>query len=151
MSEEITTHIFTDEETSAIEQTLHEHFERYLKAGETFSVSGEFDPEGLEVRVRLADAERRAVLDFHAGAEVDPAGRRTLIEARAQAIEFLHSMFLEYFRGGRWPNPHLEWKEYKWEAHAVFFRGELRDEYLESLADQLLAGDSQSGDAGETN
>jgi hypothetical protein len=109
-----------------------------LRRGERFSVSGTLVEGRLEVVIELADPDRTDVATFTAGYEVGGAEDPTPVEARAHAVEFLHTVISDYLQSDRFPRPHIDWREYDFEGHRVFFRGSVVNEVLEREADALL-------------
>ncbi len=131
--------IFTDSERDAIATSLFEAFRASLKPGERFRAAGQLEDERLTVTVELAGPEREEVQVFEAGHEVHAESELDLVAARAHAVEFLGGMIHRYLKDGRWPHPHLDWKAYTFEGIEVFFRGAVRNDKLEAMADALLA------------
>ncbi|MCB9506115.1 MAG: hypothetical protein H6697_00430 [Myxococcales bacterium] len=137
--------IFAPEELRAIEKTFRGGFGAAFAANESLAVSGTLSDERIEVRVELADATRDEVAFFVAGMELAPEARVSVIEARALTVEFLFTIVSEYLTEGRWPPPHLDWREYTFEGKPVFLRGRAYNERLEKMADALLGeGEGES-------
>lgn len=131
--------IFSESERKQVADALKRSFRGALVPGERFAVAGELDDERIIVEIELSNSDRTAVTSFFAGRELVRKEETTLIEHRALLVEFLSAMIDEHLREGRWPRPHLEWKEYTFESATVFYRGAARNEALEAEADRILA------------
>ena len=131
--------IFTPAEATQIRDTFGRTFGASLRPGERFSVSGTNVDGRLEVVLVLADPERTEVATFVAGHDVGHGAPLSEIDARAHAVEFLHAAIHDYLQSGRFPRPHLDWREYTFDNKKVYLRGSVVNEALEAQADALLA------------
>ena len=131
--------IFSLPEREAIVRTFTESFRAKLEPGEEFAVDGGAESGRIFVRLTIADKDRENVTTMEAAIEGDDEDIKVVVSARAAIVEFLHSMLDEYLREGRWPRPHLDWKEYAYERDTIFYRGSVVNEKLEAMADALLA------------
>lgn len=131
--------IFSEAERKQIATALKRSFQSSLVPGERFFVAGELDDERIVVEIELSNPDRTAVTSFFGGKELVRNEETSLIEHRATIVDFLSAMIDEHLREGRWPRPHLEWKEYTFEGAVVFYRGAARNEALEAEADRILA------------
>ena len=131
--------IFNEAERAEIGKAFRRTFGAALLPGERFTARGELEDERLTVEIELANPDRTVVTSFFGGSELPRKGKTTLIEHRVVLVEFLSGMIDEHLRNGRWPPPHLEWKEYSFQGSVIFFKGSARNEALESEADQILA------------
>lgn len=131
--------IFSPGEEQQILETFQRLFGASLRRGERFSVYGAFETEQLVVTIEIADPGRTEVARFEVGHTVGGDEDLPVIEARARSIEFAHEAVHSYLQSGRWPAPHLDWREYTFEGKPLFFRGSIRNEELEAAADALLA------------
>ncbi len=134
-----TAEIFSEGDRNEIAAAFRKTFGARLLPGERFTARGELEEHRLVVEIEMAVPDRTAVTSFFGGVELDPKGKATLLEHRARIVEFIGSMIDEHLREGRWPRPHLEWKEYTFEGRTLFFKGAARNEALEAEADRLLA------------
>ena len=131
--------IFTEGEREQIAKAFRRTFGGVLLPGERFTARGELEDDRLTVEIELANPDRTLVTSFFGGRELPLKGETTLVEHRALLVEFLSGMIDEHLRNGRWPRPHLEWKEYTFAGQSVFYKGAARNEALESEADRILA------------
>lgn len=134
-----TAEIFSEGDRTEIAKALRETFGPSLLPGERFTARGELEEQRLVVEIEMAVPDRTMVTSFFGGVELSPKEKTTLLEHRARVVEFLATMIEEHLREGRWPRPHLEWKEYTFEGESVFYKGAARNEALESEADRLIA------------
>lgn len=138
MSADVET-IFNEEERETVLDTLRRELQANFTPGERFTLGGYVRDEKLVVWTELADPHREGVHRFEAGHEVDDNSDWNVFDARAHAIEFLHAMWAEYLRDERYPRPHSQWKAYGFRGKDVFFRGDVKNEKLETMADEWLA------------
>lgn len=130
--------IFADNEASEVERVFRAQYESFLGAGERLRIDGDIDEDGVLVRAELATATRDEVGRFEVGALLRENTEVPLVELRAAAVEFLVSWLAQWLRDGRFPRPHLDFKEYRWEEVALRFRGEVTNLSLVEEADRLL-------------
>jgi hypothetical protein len=134
-----TAEIFSEGDRAEIAGAFRQSFRPSLLPGERFTARGELEAERLIVEIEMAVPDRTTVTSFFGGVELSKDDKTTLLEHRALLVQFIASMIEEHLREGRWPRPHLEWKEYIFEGKPVFYKGSGRNEALETEADRLLA------------
>lgn len=133
------TELFSPEERKAILDTFNRLFGASLNPGERFAVFGAVKGERLVVTVEVADPDRTEVATFEMGHGINGDDDLPAVEARARSIEFAHEALVNYFQSGRWPKPHIDWREYTFDGKLLYFRGTVRNEKLEAAADAFLA------------
>lgn len=130
--------IFADNEAAEISRIFRSQFESYLSPGETLLIDGDIDDDGVLVRAELASGARDEVGRFEVGAVLRDNAEVPLVDIRAGAVEFLMSWLAQWIRDGRFPRPHLDFKEYRWDDVTLRFRGDVSNAALVDEADRLL-------------
>jgi hypothetical protein len=130
--------LFTTPEQAELVAAFREAWTLALRPGEAPSIDGDVDDVRVRVEVVVAHAESGDETRVEAVALLDENETRDLVELRAAAIEFALSWLGDWLRGDRFPRPHIDWKEYRWEEVALRFRGESTNRRLRDEADRLL-------------
>lgn len=130
--------LYTPVELARIQADLTTLVGEYLKGDESLVCTGLVDPLHMELVAELSTASRDEVTRFEAAVDFADEKAPSLANGRAVLVEFLGAMCLQWMRESRWPPPHLDWKEYRFEDHTLLFRGSQVNEALERMADAWL-------------
>ena len=125
----------TTAQTEEMARTLASACEAYLEDDETFGVVGEVADDHLIVTFRLASGSGARVWTWEVAKRLEGEGAA---KASLTLLDFFFRVLEAWLQEDRWPNPHLDWKEYTWEGLTFSLRGEFRNEELDAMADAWL-------------
>lgn len=130
--------IFSAPELLTIRETFERELATHLDDGERITCHGVLLDERVVLRLELADQRRTRVLKLEAATELETERPEELLEARADAVEFMYQMLEEYLASGTLEAPNPDWHEYRYAERAFVFRGLRRNEELEEMTQQWL-------------
>lgn len=132
------TSIFTLEQTEAMSSILNRKYARQLN-DRSFAIEGFKSGQIIEMKVTLASADRSFVYPVE--------GRLTLedqnlspAKAKDLLLDFLDSYFEEYLQSSEEIYLPIDWTSYECDGVEVQLRGQVYNEKLDKLADDLIEG-----------
>ena len=136
MIDRVMSKLFTDEEVAAILEILYSEFGHRL-SGERFLLDGLVEP-GL-VRADLAIEKLDKTFRYDMSFYVSLAHNELSVqEARDLVLDFLGWYLERYFEEDRELLLPLDYQPYNFGEHTVFARGDVRNPYLDALADAII-------------
>jgi len=108
---------------------------------ETIEVEARREGEDAVVRLVLASHDRTSVYQMEATVRREQYLAMTVAQSIDVALDFLDWYLGEYFREERDAFLPLDWKPFRFGDVEVTARGELRNEFLDDMADAWLRGE----------